>query len=296
MPTTPTYALPYPALADPADVPADLSKLANRIETVIAPGTVSGQVPVWDNAAKTWVAQAQAPNADTLDGLDATAFLGVNAKAADADKLDGLDSTAFLGVNAKAADADKLDGLDSTAFLGGAPLSATPPATPIDGQIWAMLADASNGVVWLFRYRAASTSPYKWEFVGGPPLNDTRDVHVYTAQTVYVGNPTNIEANGVPTLTLQRAGEYWVTVAAYIDLVANGGGYLSIFGATTSVNDADGAGANLGTGVVQANFENTRKRTFTQGAVVSTGYRSVTASFSAGFAQRKLSIVPIRVS
>lgn len=42
------------------------------------------------------------------------------SKAHDADKLDGLDSTAFLGSNAKAADADKLDGLDSSAFAPAA--------------------------------------------------------------------------------------------------------------------------------------------------------------------------------
>jgi hypothetical protein len=35
------------------------------------------------------------PNADKLDGMDSTEFLGVTAKAADSDKLDGLDSTNF---------------------------------------------------------------------------------------------------------------------------------------------------------------------------------------------------------
>ena len=34
-------------------------------------------------------------NADTLDGQEASAFLGADAKAADSDKLDNLDSTAF---------------------------------------------------------------------------------------------------------------------------------------------------------------------------------------------------------
>lgn len=35
-------------------------------------------------------------NADRLDGLDSTAFLGVGAKAADADRLDGQDSSQFV--------------------------------------------------------------------------------------------------------------------------------------------------------------------------------------------------------
>ena len=39
---------------------------------------------------------AKAPDANRLDGLDATAFLGAGAKAADADQLDGKDSTEFM--------------------------------------------------------------------------------------------------------------------------------------------------------------------------------------------------------
>jgi hypothetical protein len=37
MPTTPVYALPYPAQTDPADVPTDMQELAERIEAVFAP-------------------------------------------------------------------------------------------------------------------------------------------------------------------------------------------------------------------------------------------------------------------
>lgn len=56
MGATPIYALPYPAATDPADVPTDMQELADRIETVVGPGSASGQVPVWDNAAKKWTA------------------------------------------------------------------------------------------------------------------------------------------------------------------------------------------------------------------------------------------------
>jgi hypothetical protein len=35
MPTTPKYALPYPAPADPADVPADMQELADQLEIVL---------------------------------------------------------------------------------------------------------------------------------------------------------------------------------------------------------------------------------------------------------------------
>ena len=41
MPTTPIYALPYPAAADPADVPLDMQELAERVEAVIGGATLA---------------------------------------------------------------------------------------------------------------------------------------------------------------------------------------------------------------------------------------------------------------
>lgn len=37
MPATPVHALPYPALTDPADVPADMQRLANALDTQLLP-------------------------------------------------------------------------------------------------------------------------------------------------------------------------------------------------------------------------------------------------------------------
>lgn len=64
-----------------------------------------------------------------------------------ADSLDGLDSSDFLGVNAKASDSDKLDGLDSSDFVqaeGASFIDAgLPPRTPESGfacppgDVWA---------------------------------------------------------------------------------------------------------------------------------------------------------------
>jgi hypothetical protein len=38
VPTTPIYALPYPAAADPADVPLDMQELAERVEAALPAG------------------------------------------------------------------------------------------------------------------------------------------------------------------------------------------------------------------------------------------------------------------
>jgi len=54
--------------------------------------------------------------------------------------------------------------------VGGVPVVSSLPSSPTDGQEVFVLASDTKGVMWRFRYRAASTHPYKWEFVGGPAL------------------------------------------------------------------------------------------------------------------------------
>lgn len=130
MPTTPVYALRYPASTDPADVPTDMSELALDVE-------------------------------------------GVFNRAA----------------------------------------SATPPASPADGQLWTMIADATAGVAWTFRYRAASASAYKWEFVGGPPLPGNVNAQETTTTT---SSYVNLATVG-PGITLTRPGVYSVSASAALN-------------------------------------------------------------------------------
>jgi microcystin-dependent protein len=51
MPTTPTWQLPYPLEAEPADVPVDMQELCVRLETVLsqvrASGSIPGEVKLW---------------------------------------------------------------------------------------------------------------------------------------------------------------------------------------------------------------------------------------------------------
>ena len=66
----------------------------------------------------------------------------------------------------------------------GPPLVAALPASPTDGQEVRYLADAVNGVIWSLRYRAGSSSPYKWEFVGG---SDVRGAATMTGPLGTIG-------------------------------------------------------------------------------------------------------------
>ena len=77
---------------------------------------------------------ANAKNAQTLDGLAASAFLPASGTAANASLVGGQPASAFLGAGATAANADKLDGLDSTAFTPAGTVLGKGPVTVAEGQ------------------------------------------------------------------------------------------------------------------------------------------------------------------
>src|SRR5262245_45243545 len=88
---------------------------------------------------------------------------------------------------------------------------STLPASPADGQQYDYVADAANGVVWRLRYRSASTSTFKWAFLGGA---DRTDVY---GEAQPLGFPVANTWYGLtksPIVTLPLAGDYIYTVGA----------------------------------------------------------------------------------
>ena len=93
------------------------------------------------------------------------------------------------------------------------------PASPVDGQEAILVDSVTNpSYQWRFRYNAASTGTYKWEFVGGTTA------HVEASAAVVVPNSGwNVVA--APTFTLPRAGTYlftgwvdWTNVTAAVGM------------------------------------------------------------------------------
>lgn len=80
------------------------------------------------------------------------------------------------------------------------------PTTPNDGDIVYYVADDTNGIVWAFRYRSASGSSYKWEFIGGPPLEAEVATEESTTSTSYAALAT-----AGPAVALPLAGDYFVS-------------------------------------------------------------------------------------
>lgn len=145
MGTTPTLALPYPDLSDPADVPADLKALAERLDVAVPAAAVPPPLV--------------------------------------------------------------------TALPGGA----------VDGQEIYYLADATNGVIWHLRYRLGSGSPYKWEFLGGPPLiarSIGRATQTFALKQLTYAAPPSPVSLTLPAL----AGDYDVTLES---VVGQAGDYIN---------------------------------------------------------------------
>jgi hypothetical protein len=161
----------------------------------------------------------------------------------------------------------------------------TPPASPADGDEWILPADATNGVMWRFRYRAASASAYKWEFIGGPPLYGENP----TVGAGTVGSWAPVQ----PSLAPARAGDYLASFSLS-SATTSGAGTLA-----GCLWPSGGRLAATETIVSNVNGEQALGRTDilltgqpAAGAIVLGQYCSVAANFS----KRWLSLLPVRVS
>lgn len=187
--------------------------------------------------------------------------------------------------------ADKLDAFGA--------LAGALPASPTDGQEFFYLADAANGVIWHFRYRAAAASPYKWEFVGGSPLH----IGLVTVFTTTSGTPV---ADGTTTqIVIPFAGDYDIGSGFDGQLFgANLGGAAAAqtfyAGATIGTSVAVVASGNLGAdGNYYASAYKQQRRGLTPaGQALELRYlqRAVGGTgATAHFANRELSVRPYRV-
>jgi hypothetical protein len=82
----------------------------------------------------------------------------------------------------------------------------------VDGDEVVYTADATVGIRWRFKYRTASASSYKWEFVGGSQLAYDGG-YGWTWGTWVACSSLSHQATGV-SLTVPLAGDYDVTASA----------------------------------------------------------------------------------
>ena len=172
---------------------------------------------------------------------------------------------------------------------GSASYGTSPPANPVDGQIW--IFPAADGVLWQFRY-AASAGTYKWEFIGGPPVRS----EFPASQTITAINSMQDPATPGPMITVPRAGDY----------MAQGGAMMNHSTAADAmyVNLCNGATAGFGvytgaaTYAANANVSliaTGRGNGLAAGSDIRVRYQHSVAG-TCNVSQRWIEILPVRVS
>jgi hypothetical protein len=183
--------------------------------------------------------------------------------------------------------------------LASAPLVTSLPSAPIDGQEIRYIADATNGVIWNLRYRAASSSSYKWEFIGGPPLSSQVGTNAQYGAGVTTSSLTAADLSG-PYVTVPLAGDYQLQGSAFClnSVGGNLGGcffWIASDGAT-GWSFTDFATTTAATNNVGASISGTRLRTgLSASTQISLRYATSSGTNSAQFWNRYLSATPVRV-
>ena len=166
------------------------------------------------------------------------------------------------------------------------------PSNPYDGQeiCYQNAAMETAGLVWRFRYRATSSSAYKWEFIGGPEWMETND------GTDTLNNATFGDLGTNVIVTIPLAGDYRVrTAMAGAAGAAGHVQYMSYkIGATNAVSSdgvrLQGAGVNY----PQASVSRTQRKN-ALAAATDLKLQYATDASVCTFFHRSLSVAPIRV-
>lgn len=171
-----------------------------------------------------------------------------------------------------------------------APLVTSLPSNAIDGQEVRYLADNTNGIIWNFRYRAGSSSAYKWEFIGGTPMVANQGTGGQTSSN-------NYQTSNIPQITVPLAGDYSVGFGGYCQKATGNAGVagmvfgLHLNGTEKYIVEEDATTIYDG--------GNPWSQVVVTGASVSQVFDvryKVTTSLNSAFGNIRFSITPIRVS
>ena len=185
-----------------------------------------------------------------------------------------------------------------TEWVAAAELVTSLPASPLDGQQVCYLANATDGVVWTLRYRAASASSYKWEFVGGGPLIKQFEGGGATSTTS--ASQYGVTNLADPRITIPLAGDYEIK-SSVIGFLGTAVGDLRIYANLISGTGGlrDGAayqGGWVGGSGIGYNVEATRGWiNVSAGAVLGISYLSVLTNYAFSTYTRSLLVRPVRV-
>jgi hypothetical protein len=160
------------------------------------------------------------------------------------------------------------------------------PGSPVDGQevYFQTSAMATLGVRWHLAYNAASASAYKWEHVGGSPLEN------HAAGSVSFNNPGGGGAGDL-TLTPPLAGDYMFRWGASVNNNSGGDTHQFLVQAVSAIRSS-GESFTQGGGTLPLGHEE-RLNGLTAGQGVSTNYTVSSGILSVS--NRFLVMQPVRV-
>ncbi len=118
------------------------------------------------------------------------------------------------------------------------PVVTSLPTSPYDGQEVYLLADATGGVMWHLRFRAASPSTFKWEAISGPSISAA----VVTDQSFAANAGYNDPATPGPLITFPRAGDYEYEAQCDMYVASQSAALTGVLGLTPSSGTFDASG------------------------------------------------------
>ena len=200
----------------------------------------------------------------------------------------GTDNPAFLRVS-KIIQASQL-----IVQTPNAPLVTSLPSNAIDGQEVRYLADNTNGIIWNFRYRAGSSSAYKWEFIGGAPLVTQVD----TDEGIVAGTTTYTAlATAGPSITLALAGDYVISQGCRGYPFANNQSlHMSYDIGATPASDSDSVLLDCASGFGENGSRTKLKTGISANSAIVSKYKHTSSGAAANFAYRWMTVTPVRVS
>jgi hypothetical protein len=184
-------------------------------------------------------------------------------------------------------------------LLAASTLVTSLPSSPVDGQVIDYVADSTNGIVWRFRYRSASASAYKWEFIGGSTnFSFVGPANYFGTRQTYSSTTFGDLSTVGPSFVTPFAGDWDCTYNCMSETTATSVNLRIWATGDSTVLTWDNADSQSYAGSMQVNVThaNTVRRTsLASGSTIKLQYAVSNAGTTAYFWNRRLYVTPVRI-